>query len=103
MFESADNTEPGIEKQQDALHESAGNGLMRQKSIDQLQKELEYKNILLSLSKDIASIRAKKDLNALIKTKFGKLFYFYHCTICTLSEDKVSLRAFLLDPNSKVK
>ncbi|TDE10783.1 sigma 54-interacting transcriptional regulator [Dyadobacter psychrotolerans] len=103
MFESSDNTEPGIEKQRDALHESAGPGLTQQKSIDQLQKELEYKNILLSLSKDIASIRAKEDLNALIKTKFGKLFYFYHCTICTLSEDKVSLRAFLLDPNSKVK
>jgi len=68
-----------------------------------LQEELNEKNILFSLSKQIAQVRAKADLMQLIKDKFSQLFYFYHCTICILEEDKKSYRAFLLDPNSKIK
>lgn len=69
----------------------------------ELQKELAVKEILLSLSKDIAHIRAKMELMQLIKDKFGQLFYFYHCTICILCDDRKRYKAFILDPNSKIK
>ena len=68
-----------------------------------LTEELAEKNSLLSLSRDMVQVRAKSDLAQLIKEKFNKLFYFSHCTICVLNKDKVTYRAFLLDPNSKTK
>ncbi|WP_285544507.1 sigma-54-dependent Fis family transcriptional regulator [Dyadobacter frigoris] len=68
-----------------------------------MRQALEEQTILLSLSKEISKIRAKKDLNKLIKETFSKLFYFYHCTIAIVNEDKKTFRAFLLDPDSKIK
>jgi formate hydrogenlyase transcriptional activator len=68
-----------------------------------LRKELSAKNILLSLTEDIARIKAKKELMHLIRERFQKLFYFYHCTITVLSEDKKTFTIFFLDPESKLK
>jgi len=68
-----------------------------------MRQALEEQTILLSLSKEIGKIRAKKDLNKLIKETFSKLFYFYHCTIAIVNEDKKTFRAFLLDPDSRIK
>lgn len=59
--------------------------------------------LLFALAKETVQIRAKQDLMKLIREKFRALFYFYHCTICILNEDKKSYRAFLLDPESKIR
>jgi formate hydrogenlyase transcriptional activator len=72
-------------------------------SLKSLRKELSEKNILLSLTEDIARIKAKKELMHLIKERFQKLFYFYHCTITVLAEDKKTFTIFFLDPESKLK
>ncbi|TDE10777.1 sigma-54-dependent Fis family transcriptional regulator [Dyadobacter psychrotolerans] len=74
-----------------------------EEEISLMREALEEKGTLLSLSKEIVKIRAKKDLNKLIKETFSKLFYFYHCTIAIVNEDKKTFRAFLLDPDSRIK
>jgi formate hydrogenlyase transcriptional activator len=71
-------------------------------ALKRIRKELSAKNILLSLTADIARIKAKKELMHLIKERFQKLFYFYHCTITILSEDKKTFTVFFIDPDSKL-
>jgi formate hydrogenlyase transcriptional activator len=68
-----------------------------------LRKELSEKTILLSLTECIARIKAKKELMHLIRERFQQLFYFYHCTITVLSEDKKTFAIFFVDPDSKLK
>jgi len=68
-----------------------------------LRAELEERELLLNLSKKIAHVRAKSELNRLIREQFSQLFYFFHCTIIVVNDDKRTYRAFMLDPESKVK
>lgn len=72
-------------------------------TLKSLRKELSEKNVLLSLTGDIAQIKAKKELMHLIRERFQKLFYFYHCTITILSEDKKTFTVFFIDPDSKLR
>jgi len=71
--------------------------------ITDLKRIVAEKELMLSLSSDISHIKAKKELMQLIREKFQRLFYFYHCTIVVNSDDKSTFKAFLLDPNSKMK
>ncbi len=68
-----------------------------------LKKSISEKELLLSLSADIAKIKARGELMQLIRVKFQQLFYFCHCTIALSNKEKTTLRAFLLDPNSKMR
>jgi len=68
-----------------------------------LRKSIAEKELLLSLSSDIAQIKARKELMQLIREKFQQFFYFYHCTIALSDKEKTTLKAFLLDPNSKMR
>lgn len=74
-----------------------------EREITFLRNVIAEKDLVLSLSAEISQIRAKQDLMHLIKEKFQRLFYFYHCTITINNEDKSTFKAFLLDPNSKMK
>jgi formate hydrogenlyase transcriptional activator len=69
-----------------------------------LKKELFEKNVLLSLTKDIAQIKAKGELMHLIKEHFRKLFDFHRCTISIICDDKKTFKIFLVDSDeSKIK
>ncbi|MCW3106353.1 MAG: family ATPase [Segetibacter sp.] len=69
-----------------------------------LKKEIAEKNILLSLTKDIAQIKAKSELMHLVKEHFKKLFDFHRCTISITCEDKKTFKIFLVDTSeSKIK
>lgn len=67
------------------------------------EQSLREKELLLEISQEIANIKAKRQLNQLIKEKISSVFSFFHCTICVLREDNISYKAFVLDPNSKVR
>lgn len=68
-----------------------------------LKKELSIKNILLSLTKEIPQVKAKKELMHLVKERFQNLFHFYHCSIGVVSDDKKTYKFIFLDPESKLK
>jgi len=70
---------------------------------NRLLHQIAEKELLLSLSSDIAQIKARSELMQLIREKFQQLFYFYHCTIALSNKEKTTLKAFLLDPNSKMR
>lgn len=74
-----------------------------EQEITYLHKVIAEKDLILSLSAEISGIKAKKDLMQLIREKFQRLFYFYHCTITINNDDGETFRAFLLDPHSKMK
>lgn len=72
-------------------------------TIAQLQQQLTEKELLLSLNTRLSHTRHRTELMQLIKATLQQLFYFYHCTICIVNKDKTTFRAFLLDPQSKMK
>lgn len=58
------------------------------------------RDILLSLSSKMAKIRDKEELLSLINTKMKELFYFTHCSISKVCEDRQTFTVFLTDPGS---
>ena len=66
--------------------------------IQKLKENLAEKNLLLSLTKDLARIKGRKELMHLIKERFQRMFEFEQCTISTLSADKQTFRIFYIDP-----
>lgn len=58
------------------------------------------RDTLLSLSSKMARIRDKEELLSLINTKMKELFYFTHCSISKVVEDRRSFTVFLTDPGS---
>ena len=58
------------------------------------------RNILLSLSSKVARIRDKEELLSFINTKMKELFYFTHCSISKVCEDRETFTVFLTDPGS---
>jgi len=65
--------------------------------IAELERE---QSMMLSISNDIATTRDKKDLLDVLHNKLKTIFSFSHTVICTLNEDKKTVRTFLLDPHS---
>ncbi len=63
------------------------------------QREKE-KEILLSISQDLLSVRDKNKLLDVINARLKKHFYFYHSSMIRLSDDEQYYTAFLLDPAS---
>lgn len=61
------------------------------------------KEILLTLSYEMAKIRDKNALLTLMNTRLKKLFYFKHSSIIAFSEDRETFSAYLLDPESKAR
>ncbi len=72
--------------------------ILANENIRQREKE---KEILLSVSSDIANTREKKDLLHVINSKMKNLFYFTHSAIGIFNADRKTFRLFLLDPGSK--
>jgi formate hydrogenlyase transcriptional activator len=64
--------------------------------------ESKRKDILLDFTKQIAQIKAKDDLMKLIREHFQTIFYFTHCTVTVIAEDKKTFRVYLIDPGSKL-
>jgi transcriptional regulator with GAF, ATPase, and Fis domain len=64
------------------------------------KRELE-KEMLLTLSYEMAVIRDKADLLTLINTKLKKLFYFTHSSISAINEDRETFVVYLTDPESR--
>ncbi|WEA01798.1 sigma-54-dependent Fis family transcriptional regulator [Mucilaginibacter sp. SJ] len=58
------------------------------------------RDILLSLSSKMARIRDKEELLGLINSEMKELFYFTHCSISKVSEDRQTFTVFLTDPGS---
>lgn len=59
--------------------------------------------LLLSLTMDIARVKAKSELMHLMKERLSSIFPFTHCIISVPSEDKRSFKAFMLDTSSVIK
>ncbi len=66
-------------------------------------KELRKKDVLFAFTKQIAQIKAKDDLMKLIREHFQTIFYFTHCTITVISEDKKTFQVYFIDPGSAIK
>ncbi len=64
------------------------------------RRELE-REILLSLSTDIASLRNTEQLLDVIRRKLKILLGFTHTVMATINMDEMTFSAFLLDPESK--
>ncbi|WP_236059924.1 sigma 54-interacting transcriptional regulator [Chitinophaga rhizophila] len=67
------------------------------------QQDSELQQMLLSLTMDIARVKAKSDLMTLMKARFSTLFPFTHCVISVPSRDNRSYRAYLLDTASVIR
>lgn len=72
--------------------------ILANEDIRQREKE---KEILLSVSSDIANTREKKELLHVINSKLKNLFYFTHSAIGIFNDDRKTFKLFLLDPGSK--
>lgn len=59
--------------------------------------------LLLSLTMDIARVKAKSELMHLMKERLSSIFPFTHCTISVPSQDKRFYKAFMLDTSSIIK
>ena len=70
---------------------------------EQIQKRQIEKELLLNLSHDMARIRAKAELLALINTQLKKLFYFTHSSISVINEDRETFSIYLTDPQTRSK
>ena len=66
------------------------------------QRELE-KEMLLSLSHDMAAVRDKDDLLCLINTQLKKLVAFDHSNLFAINEDRQTFSAYKLDPASTTR
>jgi formate hydrogenlyase transcriptional activator len=60
-------------------------------------------DLILDFIKQIAQVRAKDDLMKIIREHFQSIFYFTHCTVTNISEDKKTFRVYIIDPDSKLK
>ncbi|WP_153799996.1 sigma 54-interacting transcriptional regulator [Foetidibacter luteolus] len=67
----------------------------------QMQAREREKEMLLSISNEMALIRDKADLLALINTQLRKLLYFTHSSISVIHQEDSTFSAFLLDPASR--
>lgn len=78
----------------------ATSNILAQEDIWARNKE---KEMLLSISNEIAQIRDMNELLTLIATKLKTLFYFSHSNIVTINEDRKTFSTYLVDPQSKAK
>ncbi|MVT09426.1 sigma-54-dependent Fis family transcriptional regulator [Chitinophaga tropicalis] len=68
---------------------------------EQMQAREREKEMLLSISNEMALIRDKAELLAVINTQLRKLLYFTHSSISVIHEEEGTFSAFLLDPASR--
>ncbi|WP_285545506.1 sigma 54-interacting transcriptional regulator [Dyadobacter frigoris] len=72
-------------------------------SNEELQKKELEKEMLLTLSHEMARIRNKSDLLTIINTRLKTLFYFTHSSIVLLSKDRETFSVYLTDFASRSK
>jgi len=70
---------------------------------EEIAKRESERELLLALNIDIAAVRDNNDFLHVIKQKLKKLLTFSHTLIATVNDDKATVSAFLLDPESKSK
>ena len=68
---------------------------------EEIQRRETEREILLSLSTDIASLRNTDQLLDVIRRKLKILLGFTHTVLATINKDEMTFSAFLLDPESK--
>jgi len=65
---------------------------------EEIEKKEREQDILLHISKEVASVRSKTDLFPIVNDHLKKLFSYDDGVICVLSEDKTTHSAFLYNP-----
>ncbi|MFY0255995.1 sigma 54-interacting transcriptional regulator [Chitinophaga sp. 30R24] len=71
-------------------------------SEEKVKRQEAQKDLLLSLSNEIVSVRNKQDLLKVINEKLRKLFAFRHSAIGIINEEQQSVNAFIWSDASKV-
>jgi formate hydrogenlyase transcriptional activator len=64
---------------------------------------LNRNEILLDFTRKVAQIRVKDDLMKLIREYFQTIFYFTHCTVTIIADDKKTFQVYFVDPGSKLR
>ena len=75
----------------------------RMSALEQIHVRELQKEMLITLSCEMAKIRDKNELLTLIKTKLKRLFYFTYSCITTIGEDMETFFVYLTDPESGLK
>ncbi|MHB8207861.1 sigma-54-dependent Fis family transcriptional regulator [Mucilaginibacter sp.] len=79
---------------------SAVSNILANKEIARRESERE---LLLSLSIDIAAVRSNNELLRVIRQRLKTVLGFTHTVIATFNDDQTTVSAFLLDPEAKSK
>ncbi|MDB4923244.1 sigma-54-dependent Fis family transcriptional regulator [Mucilaginibacter sp.] len=79
---------------------TAISNILANEEIDRREKERE---LLLSLSIDIAAVRNTNELLGVITQRLKNILGFSHTVIATVNDDQTTVSAFLLDPEAKTK
>ncbi|MDB5023411.1 MAG: family ATPase [Mucilaginibacter sp.] len=79
---------------------SAVSNILANKEIARRESERE---LLLSLSIDIAAVRSNNELLQVIRQRLKNVLGFTHTVIATFNDDQTTVSAFLLDPEEKCK
>jgi transcriptional regulator with GAF, ATPase, and Fis domain len=78
----------------------AVSNILANKEIARRESERE---LLLSLSIDIAAVRSNNELLQVIRQRLKNILGFTHTVIATFNDDQTTVSAFLLDPEAKSK
>jgi transcriptional regulator with GAF, ATPase, and Fis domain len=68
---------------------------------DEFDRRESERELLLSLSINIASVRDQQELLSVIRGKLKPVLSFSHSVLVILNEEQTSIKTFLLDPHSK--
>lgn len=68
---------------------------------EEIQRRQEEKEILLSLSNDIALARDRADLLQIVTHQLKKLFHYNDASIVTVNDDNITYSAFVLDMEAR--
>jgi len=70
---------------------------------EEISRRESERELLLAINSDMASVRSNDDLLMVIKDKVKNLLGCSHTTLSIINEDKITVSAFLLDPDSVTK